>query len=104
MVALSLSLLGLLGVAAAVWVNPATLDACPGYNATNVQSYGSTLTADLSLAGEACNVFGPDIKKLKLEVTYETGEILCSLRRKRASTDDVRAQPRESMSRSPTRR
>ena len=70
-----LTLLGLLGVAAAVWVNPATLDACPGYKATNVKSDGSTLTADLSLAGKACNVFGTDIQQLKLEVAYETGKI-----------------------------
>ena len=69
----SLTLLGFLGAAAAVWVDPTVLDACPGYKATNVNTYGSTLTADLSLAGHACNVFGPDIQKLKLEVTYETG-------------------------------
>ena len=72
-----LTLLGLLGVATAVWVNPATLDACPGYKAANVKSDGSTLTADLSLAGKACNVFGTDIQQLKLEVAYETGEIFC---------------------------
>lgn len=68
-----LTLLGLLGVVAAVWVEPATLDACPGYKATNVKSDGSTMTADLSLAGEACNVFGTDIQQLTLQVTYETG-------------------------------
>jgi hypothetical protein len=68
-----LTLLGLLGVAAAAWVDPATLDACPGYKATNVENKGSTLTADLTLAGQACNVFGSDIQQLKLQVTYETG-------------------------------
>jgi alpha-glucosidase len=68
-----LALLGFLGVAAATWVDPATLDACPGYKAGNVQSDGLTLTADLTLAGEACNVFGTDIQQLELEVTYETG-------------------------------
>ncbi|GJE88081.1 glycoside hydrolase family 31 protein [Phanerochaete sordida] len=52
--------------------DPAVLDACPGYKATNVHSLGSTLTANLVLAGKACNVFGTDIEKLKLEVTYET--------------------------------
>ncbi|KAF9646605.1 alpha-glucosidase [Thelephora ganbajun] len=67
-----LTLLGLLSVATAVWVDLSTLDACPGYKATNVNSYESTLTADLSLAGKACNVFGTDIQQLKLEVTYET--------------------------------
>ena len=70
-----LTLLGLLGAAAATWVDPAVLDACPGYKAVNVEKYGSTLTADLSLAGKACNVFGQDIQQLKLEVTYETGAI-----------------------------
>ena len=72
-----LALLGLLGAAVAVWVDPTTLDACPGYKATNVNSSGSTLTADLSLAGQACNVFGTDVQKLKLEVMYETGRMFC---------------------------
>jgi len=84
-----LTLLGLLGVAAAAVVNPATLDACPGYKATNVKSYGSTLTADLSLAGKACNVFGTDIQRLELHVTYETGTILCLRWGKRARVDDL---------------
>ncbi|KAI0669390.1 alpha-glucosidase [Trametes maxima] len=48
------------------------LDACPGYKAQNVLSRGPKLTADLILAGTACSVFGTDIEKLKLEVTYET--------------------------------
>lgn len=72
-----LALLGFLGVAAAALVDPATLDACPGYKAINVKSFGSTLTADLSLAGKACDVFGTDIQQLKLQVTYETGAIFC---------------------------
>ena len=67
------TLLGLLGVATAALVDPAVLDACPGYKATNINDDGSTLTADLSLAGQACNVFGTDIKELRLQVTYETG-------------------------------
>lgn len=75
-----LTLLGLLGVAAAVWVEPTVLDACPGYTATNVKSSGSTLTADLSLAGKACNVFGTDIQQLKLQVVYETGTVFCTQR------------------------
>jgi alpha-glucosidase len=32
--------------------------------------------ADLSLAGEACNVFGADLPDLKLEVEYQTSERL----------------------------
>jgi alpha-glucosidase len=74
----SLAFLGLLGFATATWVDPAVLDACPGYKATNVWSDESTLTADLSLAGKACNVFGTDIQQLKLEVTYETGATMSS--------------------------
>ena len=50
------------------------LDACPGYKATNVHTSSSTLTADLELAGKACNVYGSDIQKLSLSVVYETGK------------------------------
>lgn len=55
----------------------ATVDAlskCPGYKASNVRTGRSTLTADLKLAGKACNVYGDDLKNLRLEVTYETGK------------------------------
>ena len=60
------------GVAYATLTDQSVLDACPGYKATAVTAHGNTLTADLALAGTACNVFGQDIDKLKLEVTYET--------------------------------
>ena len=73
-----LTLLGILGTVVATWIDPAALDACPGYKAVNVQSDETSLTADLSLAGKACNVFGTDIQQLRLEVTYETGTIACS--------------------------
>lgn len=53
-------------------VDPAVLDACPGYSATNVKTDRTSLTADLTLAGEGCNVFGDDIPKLSLKVVYET--------------------------------
>ncbi|KAF7366623.1 Glycoside hydrolase family 31 protein [Mycena sanguinolenta] len=52
--------------------DPAVLDACPGYTASNVKVNGGTLTASLTLAGKACNVFGTDIASLSLEVVYET--------------------------------
>jgi alpha-glucosidase len=58
----------------AEYVDPAVLDACPGYKATKVSTEGNTLTANLVLAGQPCNVFGNDTKTLKLEVDYETGE------------------------------
>ncbi|CCA73687.1 related to alpha-glucosidase b [Serendipita indica DSM 11827] len=45
---------------------------CPGYNATNVSNIRNGFKADLVLAGNACNVYGTDIPKLSLTVTYET--------------------------------
>ncbi|KAI0081490.1 alpha-glucosidase [Panus rudis PR-1116 ss-1] len=63
---------GLFAAATATITDPARLDACPGYKATHVITLGPKLTANLELAGQACNVFGPDVAKLKLEVTYET--------------------------------
>lgn len=51
-----------------------TLENCPGYRASNVQDDGSKVTADLSLAGTACNAYGEDLTDLKLEVEYQTGE------------------------------
>jgi hypothetical protein len=45
----------------------------PGYRASNVVETVTGLTADLTLAGPACNVLGRDIQELKLSVNYETG-------------------------------
>lgn len=59
------------------YVDPSVLDACPGYAAQNVQMQPNGLTADLVLAGTPCEVFGPDIKQLKLQVAYETGLFYC---------------------------
>jgi alpha-glucosidase len=53
-----------------------TVDDCPGYKASNVKRGCSSLTADLTLAGDACNVYGDDITDLKLLVEYHTGELL----------------------------
>lgn len=64
-----------LGFASAEWVDPAVLDACPGYSATNISTSGTKLTAGLVLAGTACNVFGNDSQTLSLEVTYETSSL-----------------------------
>jgi alpha-glucosidase len=52
-------------------------DACPGYAASNVVKTDSGLTADLTLAGAACNVYSDDIKDLKLVVEYQTSK--CSV-------------------------
>ena len=51
-----------------------TLDSCPGYVAKNIETTHSSLTADLVLAREPCNVFGQDIVGLKLSVVYEDGK------------------------------
>lgn len=45
---------------------------CPGYEAHNIKTTPTGLTADLTLAGTACNVYGDDLRELTLEVTYET--------------------------------
>jgi alpha-glucosidase len=51
----------------------AAVDSCPGYTASNVVTTDSSLTADLTLAGAACNAYSDDIKDLKLLVEYQTG-------------------------------
>jgi alpha-glucosidase len=74
-------LLCFLGVyVSAVYVDPAVLDACPGYTATNVEVRRDGLTADLVLGGKPCDVFGSDIQNLSLSVVYETGMETCSFK------------------------
>ncbi|KXJ90785.1 family 31 glycosyl hydrolase [Microdochium bolleyi] len=48
------------------------LAACPGYKASNVKTTDTGLTADLTLAGTACNVYGTDLNDLVLSVSYDT--------------------------------
>ncbi len=55
------------------------LSECPGYKASNVKTSSTGLTADLKLAGAACNTYGTDLEKLRLEVTYESGEWICGV-------------------------
>lgn len=50
------------------------LASCPGYKASNVKTSSSGLTADLTLAGKACNVYGNDLAKLTLTVSYDDGK------------------------------
>lgn len=50
----------------------AGLDQCPGYKASNVRVTATGVTADLTLAGAACNVYGTDLPHLTLQVTYQT--------------------------------
>lgn len=51
-------------------------DVCPGYIASNVLHTPSGLTADLTLAGPACNVYGTDIERLSLTVDYQSADRL----------------------------
>ncbi|ROV94562.1 hypothetical protein VMCG_08149 [Cytospora schulzeri] len=46
--------------------------ACPGYEASNVKTTPTGLTASLTLAGTACDIYGDDLQDLTLGVTYET--------------------------------
>ncbi|KAI2628098.1 glycoside hydrolase family 31 protein [Hypomontagnella submonticulosa] len=50
-------------------INPQSV--CPGYRAFNVKSTSNGFTADLTLAGDACNVYGNDIESLSLIVEYQ---------------------------------
>ncbi|KAH8168005.1 hypothetical protein CIB48_g236 [Xylaria polymorpha] len=50
----------------------ASLDDCPGYIASNVVESDGRLTADLTLAGTACNIYSTDLTDLKLLVEYQT--------------------------------
>lgn len=50
------------------------IEQCPGYKASNVQKSTGKLTADLRLAGEACNTYGYDLRDLKLLVEYQSGK------------------------------
>lgn len=50
--------------------------ACPGYTATNIDVTDSGLTADLTLAGAACNAYSEDLQELKLVVEHQTGMFL----------------------------
>jgi len=55
---------------------PNAQDICPGYKASNLENSASGFTADLTLAGPACNVYGNDIADLTLTVEYQTKDRL----------------------------
>jgi alpha-glucosidase len=83
---------GLIAAAPTLQESPSALQArdadpnsCPGYAASNVSKTDSGLTADLTLAGTACNVYSDDIKDLKLVVEYQTGMLLSSILRLQTS-------------------
>ncbi|KAF2122790.1 alpha-glucosidase b [Lophiotrema nucula] len=57
------------------WADSAPLrraDDCPGYKASNVQTTDNGITADLTLAGSGCNIYGQDLNDLKFLVEYQT--------------------------------
>jgi alpha-glucosidase len=51
-------------------------DVCPGYKASQLQESDGGISAVLSLAGPACNVYGNDIETLSLRVEYQSKDRL----------------------------
>ncbi|KAK4987843.1 hypothetical protein LTR66_007486 [Elasticomyces elasticus] len=51
-----------------------SIASCPGYKAANVKTTANSLSATLSLAGTACNIYGTDLTDLILDVVYETND------------------------------
>ena len=49
---------------------------CPGYTGSNVRRTPYGLTATLTLAGNACNVYGIDVEVLNLTVEYQSADRL----------------------------
>lgn len=66
------SLLFLVALVGAAVISPRDVQ-CPGYKVSNVKESDNSLTADLSLAGKACNTYGTDLQSLKLLVEHQTG-------------------------------
>ncbi|KAI0056891.1 hypothetical protein BV25DRAFT_1831780 [Artomyces pyxidatus] len=52
--------------------NSLNVSTCPGYKLGSLKQTVHGVTAQLHLAGSACNAFGEDIANLTLQVTYET--------------------------------
>ncbi|KAI0118233.1 glycosyl hydrolases family 31-domain-containing protein, partial [Nemania sp. FL0031] len=73
---LTMRLLSIFMLASASGALAASIDDCPGYTASNVVESDGKLTADLSLAGTACDIYGTDLTELKLLVEYQTNSRL----------------------------
>lgn len=61
------------------WGNAVPLkgaDDCPGYRASNVVRSDNSVTADLTLAGSACNLYSPDLTDLKFLAEWQTGTLI----------------------------
>lgn len=54
---------------------------CPGYAASNVQQTEHGLTAELFLAGAACDLYGIDLPNLTITVEYQSGIMIADDRR-----------------------
>ncbi|GLB41383.1 putative glycosyl hydrolase 31 family protein [Lyophyllum shimeji] len=63
---------GVVLLAPLVFASTRNVSTCPGYTLHSLVETPSGLSAQLSLAGEACNAFGEDISALTVEVAYET--------------------------------
>ena len=59
--------------ACVVWSVQAQSSNCPGYTASSVTTTDVGLSAQLTLAGPACNTYGIDLENLALLVEYQTG-------------------------------
>ncbi|KAF2628391.1 glycoside hydrolase family 31 protein [Macroventuria anomochaeta] len=65
----------LLGSSFLQWGNAVPLrraDDCPGYKASHVVRSDNSITADLTLAGSACNLHSPDLTDLKFLAEWQT--------------------------------
>jgi alpha-glucosidase len=51
-------------------------DVCPGYKASDIVRTPFGLTAQLTLAGDACNVYGNDVEYLDLTVEFQSADRL----------------------------
>lgn len=67
--------LGIAGAAAgsAVVKRAVDLESCPGYVVGNVKEGSGGLTAELRMEGTPCDVYGRDLRDLKVEVEFQTG-------------------------------
>jgi alpha-glucosidase len=48
-------------------------DRCEGYRTSNVIRGENALTADLTLVGRGCGIYGADLKELRVGVQWESG-------------------------------
>lgn len=47
---------------------------CPGYKANNIKHTSLGISATLTLAGNACNVYGDDVDSLQFSVEYQSAD------------------------------